>query len=260
MRYKLLLEYDGGRYSGWQIQKDQPTVQGKIAQAILDNYPKMRFDLQGAGRTDRGVHALGQVAHLDMPQNLDSYKLLLKLNDCLPKDINVLDVSKVPVTFHARKDAVSRSYLYQIAKRRTAFGKSYSWWIKDELSIDKMKETCVLFSGTHNFDSFYEQDEKGISTTIKLEPIELIETETLIVLRFQAQYFLWKMVRRLTGVIAEVGRGKMQFDEVRKFLNARNQKPAELTAPPAGLFLEKICYENNQGKDVTEPAIFKAFR
>ncbi len=260
MRYKLLIEYEGSRYSGWQIQKDRATVQGKIVQAILDNFPKIRFELQGAGRTDRGVHALGQAAHLEIPHNVEPFKLLLKLNDCLPKDINILEASKAPANFHARNNAVSRSYLYQIAKRRTAFGKSYSWWIKDELSIDKMKETCSILEGTHNFDSFYEQDEKGISTTLKLEPIELIETDTLIVLRFQARYFLWKMVRRLTGVIAEVGRGKMQFDDVRKCLTGNKQKPAELTAPPAGLFLEKVYYEDSQEHYVAEPAIFKAFR
>ena len=132
-KYRLTIEYDGTRFSGWQAQQNSKTVQGTILKAAEQVFGNV-IEIQGAGRTDAGVHALAQVAHLSVQKELPLNKIQFGLNDLLPFDINILNVEKVHERFHARHSAVSRSYIYQISKRRTAFGKQFVWWIKDELN------------------------------------------------------------------------------------------------------------------------------
>src|SRR6188508_3852501 len=132
-RFKLLIEYAGTRYSGWQIQKNARTVAGEIEKAVAEVSRRREFETYGAGRTDAGVHALGQVAHLDTAANLPPATLVARINDALPADINVLEAERVSPRFHARHSAIARSYLYQIARRRTAFAKPFVWWVKDPL-------------------------------------------------------------------------------------------------------------------------------
>ena len=129
-RFKLLIEYAGTRYSGWQIQANARTVQGEIDRAVQDATGRRDFELYGSGRTDAGVHAIAQVAHLDVYTSLTPELLRRKINDGLPADIHVREVANAPHRFHARHAARSRSYLYQISRRRTAFGKPYVWWIR----------------------------------------------------------------------------------------------------------------------------------
>ena len=134
-RFKLTIEYAGTRYSGWQIQKNARTVQGEIDRAVRTVTGRKDFELYGSGRTDAGVHALAQVAHLDVSTSLPPDTLRRRVNDELPSDINILSAVVVPHRFHARHDAVSRRYVYQIARRRTAFAKAYVWWVKDALDV-----------------------------------------------------------------------------------------------------------------------------
>src|SRR5262249_36827327 len=131
MRFKLVIEYAGTRYSGWQIQKNARTVQGELDRAIRVATGRREFELYGAGRTDAGVHALAQVAHLEIYSTLSPETLRRNVNDELPADIHVRAAVKVPHRFHARHDAVARVYLYQISRRRTAFGKPLVWWIRE---------------------------------------------------------------------------------------------------------------------------------
>ena len=138
-RFKLYIEYEGTRYSGWQVQKNVRTVQGKLLEAADKIFKSENVDIQGSGRTDAGVHALCQVAHLEAKSVLAPEIIRMKFNDELPSDINILEVEKIHSKFHARHDAVSRSYLYQISTRRTAFGKNYVWWIKDKLNFTKIQ-------------------------------------------------------------------------------------------------------------------------
>src|SRR5437868_9431605 len=137
-RFKLTIEYAGTRYSGWQIQKNAKTIQGEIDRAVRTITGRNDFELYGAGRTDAGVHALGQVAHLDVGTAVPPETLRLRVNDELPADINILSAVVVPHRFHARHDAVSRRYLYQISRRRTAFAKAFVWWVKDSLDVERM--------------------------------------------------------------------------------------------------------------------------
>src|SRR5919201_5418646 len=157
-RFKLTIEYAGTRYSGWQIQKNARTVQGEIDRAIRDVSKRRDFELYGSGRTDAGVHALGQVAHLELYSNLPPESLRRKLNDELPSDIHIRDMVKVPHRFHARHDAVSRSYLYQISRRRTAFAKPFVWWIKEPLDLDAMRAASRAFTGRQDFAAFTDDD------------------------------------------------------------------------------------------------------
>src|SRR5690349_1310299 len=158
MRFKLTIEYAGTRYSGWQIQKNARTVQGELARAIADVAETADFELYGSGRTDAGVHALAQVAHLDVHTKLPPETLRRGINDRLPSDINVLRLAPVRHKFHARHQAVGRSYIYQISRRRSAFVKPFVWWVKEELDIVRMRAAAQQFVGFHDFRAFSDAD------------------------------------------------------------------------------------------------------
>ena len=244
-RFKLEIEYAGTRYSGWQIQKNARTVQGEIQRAVRELSGRADFELYGSGRTDAGVHALRQVAHLDLETKMAPEALHHAINDTLPPDINVLSAQKVPRRFHARHGALARSYLYQISRRRTAFGKPFVWWIKDALDPKRMAEAAGLFVGMNDFRSFTDDDPGETSTRVLLEAVELAEEGALILIRIRGSHFIWKLVRRIVGVLAEVGRGALSPADVARFLREGSEAPARLTAPPSGLFLERVFYEGD---------------
>lgn len=242
-RFKLFIEYEGTRYLGWQRQENAKTIQGSIVQAAREIFGDDYLDFQGSGRTDSGVHAICQVAHLDVKTVLASEIIRMKLNDILPHDINILEVEKANQKFHARHDAKSRSYLYQISRRRTAFGKNFVWWIKDKLDFNKMESASKLFIGMNNFASFSDDDSEDKSTKVLIDEIQIKEEDDLILIRIIGSHFIWKMVRRIVGILAEVGRGRKSEKDILFYLNNITNEPAKFTAPPSGLFLEKVAYE-----------------
>jgi tRNA pseudouridine38-40 synthase len=239
------LEYEGTRYRGWQIQHNVKTIQGEMQDAARQLFAG-KFEIFGSGRTDAGVHALRQVAHLKVPElraNVTPRQIQLGFNDVLPHDINVLRVSNAPDNFHARHDAVARYYLYQISTRRTAFGKSLVWWIKDKLDASAMSEAAEVLVGKHDFISFCELDEeKKQSTIVKVQHSEVFTDGDLICFRIGASHFLWKMVRRIVGMLAEVGRGNQSVNDFERLLRFRSDAAAKFTAPPSGLYLEQVLY------------------
>jgi tRNA pseudouridine38-40 synthase len=250
-RFRLLIEYAGTRYSGWQIQKNARTVQGEIDRAIRDVFRPREFELYGSGRTDAGVHALAQVAHLELYTAVAPEQLRRKLNDELPADINVIAVEKAPHRFHARHDAVSRSYLYQISRRRSAFGKPYVWWVKEPLNLRAMREAADLLVGLKDFQGFTDDDPAEKSTVVLVDRIEVVEAGSLLLIRIQGSHFLWKMVRRIVGVLAAVGRGELKpRDAVSQSVDV-----AALTAPAAGLFLEGVYYSGDSGPGPITPVL-----
>jgi tRNA pseudouridine38-40 synthase len=253
-RYKLTLEYAGTRYSGWQIQTNARTVQGELHRAIRDVLGTDRFETYGSGRTDAGVHALGQVAHLDGGSLPPPHTLVTRTNDALPVDINLLAAEQVTPRFHARHSAVARSYLYQISRRRTAFGKPFVWWIKDDLDVPRMREAAEGFVGLKDFRQFTDDDPEEKSTKVKVDAVTIVEDGALILIRVVGSHFIWKMVRRLTGVLAEVGRGEIAPGEVAQLLLRRSDLPAKLTAPASGLFLEKVLYREDEELPPLKPA------
>jgi len=253
MKYKIILEYDGTNYSGWQAQKNARSIQGVLidaAQKFLD----LPVEIQGAGRTDAGVHALGQAAHLECGRKLHCETLRIGLNDLLPAGINILSLENAPPRFHARHSAVSRSYLYLIAARRTAFGKKYVWWVKDKLQIGRMRQALAVFEGFHDFASFADKRmDKDTSTKVDVEDVALAEFDNMIALRLVGSHFLWKMVRRIVGMTVEAGRGNVTAGDLERMLHDYSDVPARYTAPPSGLFLEKVLYEGDQLAEIQPP-------
>lgn len=247
--YKLTIEYEGTRYSGWQAQGNtQKTVQGHLVRAASQVLGEI--DIGGAGRTDAGVHAAAQVAHLRARKAIDPQQLVRKVNDLLPHDIHILRAERASDKFHARHDAVSRVYLYQISTRRTAFAKPFVWWIKDRLDVNAMARAANSLAGRHDFTAFADKrlaaDESRI---VVVERAELARADDLILFRIEASHFLWKMVRKLVAYLAEVGRGTMRTDVLA-------QKEAwQPTAPPSGLFLERILYPRETFDRPLEPIV-----
>ncbi|HLP93469.1 MAG TPA: tRNA pseudouridine(38-40) synthase TruA [Saprospiraceae bacterium] len=242
-KFKMTLEYDGARYAGWQLQKNDRSVQGELLDAAAKLFGNQPIEVYGAGRTDAGVHARGQVAHLEVAETrLNPDQIRIGLNDVLPHDINILRVEKAHPKFHARHDARSRSYTYQISKRRDAFGKKYVWWVRDPLDIRAMRDAAARLEGFHDFRSFGATEKAGQSTLVDLDQVEIREEADRIYIHITGSHFLWKMVRRMVGVLVEVGRGRMNGQDVETFLKTDSREPAKYTAPPSGLFLERIEY------------------
>jgi tRNA pseudouridine38-40 synthase len=255
-RFKLTLEYAGTRYSGWQIQKNARTVQGEIDRAARTVTGRNDFELYGSGRTDAGVHALAQIAHLDVATNLPAEALRRRLNDELPADINVLAAEQVSHRFHARHDAVARRYLYQIARRRTAFAKAYVWWVKAPLDLGRMRTAARAFTGMRDFQSFAERDDEDRadrSTLVLVDRLDIVEEGDLVLVVIEGSHFLWKMVRRIVGVLVEIGRGGLDPTAAATFMSESSAAPARLTAPPCGLFLERVFYRGERRDVVSAP-------
>lgn len=244
--WKLEIEYEGTRYRGWQIQHNAKSIQGELQAAARELF-ESKFELFGAGRTDAGVHALHQIAHLKVPElqvNVTPRQIQHGFNDLLPHDINILKVSNAPDEFHARHDAIYRQYIYKISRRRNAFAKSLVWWIKDDLDAKAMAEAAKLLVGKHDFRSFCEtEDGKKQSTIVNVQLAEVFVEGDVICFRIGASHFLWKMVRRIVGMLAEVGRGNITFDAFERLLKFESSVPAKYTAPPSGLYLEEVRYK-----------------
>lgn len=234
--YKLTIEYEGTRYSGWQAQGNTPkTVQGRLIQAATHVLGEV--DLGGAGRTDAGVHAAGQVAHLRTHKAVDPLQLTRKLNDLLPHDISVLAAARAGDRFHARHDAKTRVYLYQIATRRTAFAKPFVWWIKDRLDVKPIERAAATIVGRHDFTAFSDKRIKeDESRVVVVERCDVCVAGDLILIRIEASHFLWKMVRKLVAFFVEAGRGTVKGDPLQQ------SAAWQPTAPPSGLFLEAVTY------------------
>jgi len=247
--FRLTLEYDGSRFSGWQEQINARTVQGELKQAAQELF-RMDVELQGAGRTDAGVHAVGQVAHLKIRDKAPAFTashILRELNDRLPASIAVLEVAEMPPRFHARHDAKSRAYFYQISTRKAALSKRFVWWIKEPLDVARMQQAAALIPGRHDFAAFRAADpsKPDESTIVVVESAEVSVDDNLIVFRIEASHYIWKMVRRLTGALVKVGRGEVSVEEFGALLSGRknpNLDIAAWTAPASGLFLEGVRY------------------
>jgi len=247
--FRMTLEYDGSRFSGWQEQINARTVQGDLKQAIQELLRTDDIELQGAGRTDAGVHAVGQVAHLKIRKRaeLSPQDMLRRLNEELPSGIAVLDFAEAPPRFHARHDAKSRAYFYQISTRKTALSKRFVWWVKEPLNVPRMQQAAALIPGRHDFTAFRAVDpsKPGDSNIVVVDSAEVSTDDNLVVFRIEASHFLWKMVRRLAGTLVKVGIGEVSVEEFGALLKGRKNPRLDIaawTAPASGLFLEGVRY------------------
>jgi tRNA pseudouridine38-40 synthase len=247
--YKLTLEYDGSKFSGWQDQTNARGVQSELKRAAAELFGA-QVDVQGAGRTDSGVHAVGQVAHLKM-ERAPSFKplaILRELNERLPSSIAIVECELAHERFHARHSATSRAYFYQITSRKAALSKKFAWWVKEPLDLAKMQVAAALLPGRHDFTAFRALDKSkpDESTIVVVESAEIAIDDHLIVIRIEASHFLWKMVRRIVGTLVKVGLGEVNLAEFTKLLEGQVNPKLDIaawTAPAAGLFLESVRYD-----------------
>jgi tRNA pseudouridine38-40 synthase len=244
--FRLTVEYDGTRYRGWQEQKNAHTVAGELRRA-LEEVCGERLELAGSGRTDAGVHALAQVAHARGALRIKPQDLQRETNARLPPDIHLLSCVPAADRFHARHSASARSYVYQIARRRTAFGKRFVWWVAEPLAVDRMRAAARALGGKKDFAAFCERPEEQSSTLVVVERVEIVEEGGLVLVRLVASHFLWRMVRRIVGTLVRVGTGELAPERFALLVSAGDPTlvgtdPARFTAPPSGLFLERVIY------------------
>lgn len=247
MNYKLTLAYDGTRYDGWQKQGNTAqTIQGKL-EALLSRLEGQAVAVHGAGRTDAGVHARGQVCSCKLNRSWKEEELRDTVNGYLPADIAVLKAEKVPERFHARLWAMGKTYCYRIYTGRipNVFERNYVYQYEHELSADAMRQAASYLTGTHDFKSFCSNKHMKKSTVRTLDSIQIEESENELRIICHGNGFLYNMVRILTGTLIEVGEGKRTPESMKDILEKKDRKQAGFTAPPQGLILWSVDYEES---------------
>ncbi len=241
---KLVLRYDGTRYSGWQSQEhEENTIQGKLT-AVLERMTGESIRLAGSGRTDAGVHALGQVANFRTESPFSCEKLKEELNQYLPEDMAVLSVEEADQRFHSRLNAVRKTYLYRIwnSPVHNVFERKYVYPLEQALDVEAMRQAADRLLGTHDFRAFSSYRRTKKSTVRTLEKITIEKNGEEIRLRFTGNGFLYHMVRILTGTLIEVGMNKKKPEDMDEILASLNRDKAGFTAPAQGLFLINVEY------------------
>lgn len=241
---KLVIEYDGTHYQGWQSQKSGLTIQDVLEEA-LSKILNQKIRLNGSGRTDSGAHALGQVANFKTESTLDTNALLKGANSLLPPDILIKSIEEVPENFHARFSAKSRIYEYRIwnASQPSVFYRSYSWWVQTPLDVEVMMHKAALYLiGWHDFSSFQGADHEKVSPEREVREVAFRHEGPEVIFFIQANAFLRHMVRNIIGTLVEVGKSKMSHQEFVEIVEARDRAKAGKTAPAQGLFLKEVCY------------------
>jgi tRNA pseudouridine38-40 synthase len=238
---KLLIEYDGTSFVGWQTQASGRSVQEEITK-VLEQILQEPIILIGSGRTDSGVHARGQVANFKTNSSLGVGSILSGLNGILPDDVYCFSAEEVPEKFNARYDARERMYRYHIGTRPTAIGRQYQWYVKYDLNVVAMNTVAASIVGDFDFQSFckYEADVNHYRCTVKTS--RWLEERGMLIYEIRANRFLHGMVRALVGTMIDVGRGYTPRVEFRDIMEAHDRRKAGMAAPPHGLFLEEVVY------------------
>lgn len=241
MRYKCKVAYDGTNFHGFQVQNDLRCVQGELEKVLLV-ITKKKTKVYGAGRTDAGVHAYGQVFHFDFEVDMKDEYMANALNSRLPNDIHIVKVEHVSDDFHARFSALSKTYQYLVD-----FGEvdplkvNYRWYYKYKINKDLLKEAAMIFVGTHDFKAIT-KNHKLENTTRTIYSIDFKEENSLLTITFKGNGFLHNQVRIIVAMIFEVARGKMSVLDLKSALNSLDRKKAPKTAPACGLYLMDIEY------------------
>lgn len=238
---KLTLEYDGTDFVGWQTQNNGRSVQQELTR-VLQQILQHDVSVHGAGRTDAGVHARGQVANFHTASSLAINSVRAALNGLLPHDVCVHEAVEVPESFHARKDAVSRTYSYHISFVPLAIGRQYQWYIGYRLDLDAMKEIAHAITGEHDFESFCKYDTQVVDFRCSVRRSEWVSVPDGLVYNVEANRFLYGMVRALVGTMVDVGRGYTAASDFPDIMAAKDRKCAGMAAPAHGLCLEAVTY------------------
>ena len=248
MNYKIILQYEGTRYDGWQRQKHtEQTIQGKLEQ-VLSRLAGETIEVNGAGRTDAGVHAFGQVANFHLDTELTDGELKKYLNRYLPEDVAVTGIEWVPPRFHARLNACWKVYHYQIAfgEAKPVFERKLVYRVEEVLDFEKMEKAAKFLEGTHDFRAFCANKHMKKSTvrTVRRIGIQVHKKDGMASVTFTGDGFLYHMVRILMGTLLEVGMGKRRPEDMEALLESRDREQAGFTAPAQGLFLDYVSYDS----------------
>lgn len=237
------IEYDGTRFCGWQIQPNGRTVQGEIKKALY-TLTGNQIKVDGAGRTDAGVHARGQVANFFMDLAIPIGKIPMALNSLLPEDVSIVNAVEMPQDFHARYSAIGKRYSYVIYLKsvRSPLMRNYGHHVSYKIDIDKMKDASKVLLGTHDFKGFMASGSKIINTVRRIDEIDFNIHEKNLQIAFEGNGFLYNMVRIIVGALIELGRGKISKEHIILALQSGNRKLLGPTAPPQGLYLDKVFY------------------
>lgn len=247
MNYRMIVQYDGSHFEGWQKQvRTKNTIQGKLEKA-LGVITGETVQVIGAGRTDAGVHAAGQVANFRLQHILPSVEIEKKLNDALPDAIGVIHVREADDHFHSRFSATEKTYCYRIrvGSTKNVFERRYIWQYGKALNVQAMRKAAKALTGTHDFTSFCSNKKLKNSAERTLFSISFREKQGELAIEYKGDGFLQGMVRILTGTLVEVGEGKKKPEDMAGIFDARNRAAAGFTAPPEGLTLASVEY----GKD-----------
>ncbi len=240
----LTIEFDGADFSGWQRQPALRTVQGDLEDA-LKRIIQQPVKVIGAGRTDVGVHALGQVANVALESDLPLNKIRHSLNGVLSPDVRIRDIAEADLSFNARFDAVAREYVYRISAHDIAIGRQYVWYSKHQLDAGAMEEATAVLQGTHDFSAYCKANEALPHTECTINRIGWREVDDELRFTISANRFLHKMVRSIVGTAVEVGRGKCAPDAMRDILESCDRNRVGPTAPAHGLCLMKVSYRGS---------------
>jgi tRNA pseudouridine38-40 synthase len=254
--YRLDIEYVGTDWHGWQIQPEHPTVQGALETALRTAL-RQPVNIVGSGRTDSGVHASGQVAHVAIEGEIDSNRVLGSLRGLLPRSIAVRSIRSVQDGFHARFDARSRQYRYRLGTIPFAIDQSIRWYLRPAPDMDRMNEAAALLLGTHDFDSFCrtQSETENRVCTVEVASWGLVpDQEGKIDFVIRADRFLHGMVRAIVGTSVEIGQGKRDVADITAILAARDRTYAGPAAPAHGLMLERVVYPDNSQPESNHPA------
>lgn len=245
-RYKLLIEYDGAPFAGWQVQADRLTVQGALI-AALEALTGERVPVQGAGRTDAGVHARGQVAHVDLTRDWDTDTIRDAINAHLrPHPVAVLAAERAPDDFNARTSAIRRHYLYRIVNRRAdlTLDAGRAWRVPRPLDVSAMQTAATVLVGRHDFTTFRSSECQAKSPVKTLDQLDVVRDGERVLVQTSARSFLHNQVRSMVGSLVLVGEGKWSVEDMAHALAARDRAACGPVAPPDGLYLIKVDYGN----------------
>ena len=243
MQIRLTLEYDGTDFKGWQIQPDQRTVQGEL-QARLEQLYGVPISVTASGRTDAGVHALGQVVNFTPTRDISLDRLQHALNGMLPPDVAVKRADYVGLDFHARFDAQRRYYFYRIRYNKQPIGRHYAWYIRRKLDLDVIKRASKVLIGRHDFTSFCVAAYEKENRVCQVYTCDWQQQGNELTFHISGDRFLRAMVRSIVGTLVEMGRGARPAESIHDILGARNRQSAGESAPAQGLFLERVIYDD----------------
>lgn len=245
MRYKMIFSYDGTLFSGYQIQPKKRTIQEELEKAATYINAKKKTPITASGRTDKGVHAMNQVAHFDLDITITDYKLKRAFNSLLPNDIHVIDVEKVASDFHARYMVTSKEYIYTMnIGEYNPVERNYVYQYNRKIDTEKMKRAIKKFEGTHDFRAFVSSEDKRENTTRTVIEANIIIEKNIIKFRFIANGFMKYQVRNMVGLLLEIGENKKDTEYVEALLLRKDRKIAIKTAPPEGLCLIAVNYDS----------------